>query len=88
MSVAPEWHGFGVWGESLVHVGPVRIVWATPLVTLKCPAHPTPFWSQNCGFATAVVPGEPALDSSSSGAFSSLESRLPLASDWYPLDHW
>src|SRR5207244_7509348 len=48
--------------------------------TLKWPAHPVPFMFQNCGLTTAVVPGAATL--SSSGAFNSLESRLPVASDW------
>src|SRR6267378_2214463 len=46
---------------------------------LKWPAQLTPFMSQNCGLAIAVVPGAEEL--SSSGALSSFESRLPLASD-------
>src|SRR5712671_3020840 len=53
--------------------------------TLKWPAQPVLFMSQNCGFATADVPTAAVL--SSSGAFSSLESKLPVASDWYPPVH-
>src|SRR2546422_6256361 len=54
-------------------------VGAATATTLKEPAQPTLFMFQNCLAAIAVVPGAVAL--SSSGALSSLESRLPLASD-------
>ena len=77
--MTPEWQGLGVCGDSFVQVGSKRIVWAGPLATLKWPAQPVPFWSQNCGLAMLVVAG--ALESSSSGALSSLDSRLPLASE-------
>ena len=77
--MTPEWQGLGVCGTSLVQVGSNRMVWAGPLATLKWPAQPVPFWSQNCGLAMLAVAG--AELSSSSGALSSLDSRLPLASE-------
>src|SRR6266850_494484 len=65
--------------EMLVHAGPVTIVWAAEFVTVKCPAQFVKFMSQNWGLAAEPLPG--ADEACSSGAFSSLESRLPLASD-------
>ena len=52
-----------------------------PLVTVrvKFPAQLVPFMFQNWIPAPLVVPGEPYA--CSLGAFSSLESRLPVASD-------
>src|SRR5713101_538625 len=80
VSVTPEWQPAGVCGERSVQAGPRVIVWpAAAFVTLKCPAQFAPFMSQNCGFATDVLAG--AAQFSSSGAFSSLDSRLPVASD-------
>jgi len=80
VSETPEWQPAGVSGDRSVHAGARRIVCPTAaLVTVKCPEHVTPFWSQNCGFATEAVPG--AEYSCSSGARSSLETKLPLASE-------
>src|SRR5207244_3928070 len=73
-------HPAGATGERSVHVGRSRTVCPAALfVTLKWPAQFTPFMSQNCGLAAFVVPG--ADQSCSSGALSSLERRLLLASD-------
>ena len=53
----------------------------SPFVTvrLKWPLQDAPFWSQNAIPAGLVVPG--AEYSCSAGGFSSLERRLPVASD-------
>src|SRR5260370_24198615 len=50
------------------------------IASVKSPAQLVPFRFWNCGLARLVVPGDEY--SCSSGGFSSLESRLPLASDW------
>src|SRR6266850_3455647 len=82
-SLTPVWQPAGVCTppgfEMFVHAGPMTIVWAAEFVTVKCPAQFVKFMSQNWGLAAEPVPGDD--ESCSSGAFSSLERRLPLASD-------
>src|SRR2546427_5290845 len=85
VSFTPVWQPAGVFGKRLVHAGPARTFCAGALfVTVKWPEQPLPprpvlFWSQNWGFAREVV--EPGVFSISSGGLSSLERRLPFASD-------
>src|SRR5882762_11581136 len=79
-SLTPVWQPAGVMTppgfEMFVQGGARMMVWAAEFVTVKCPAQFVKFISQNWGLATAPVPG--AEDDCSSGALSSLESRLPL----------
>src|SRR5207237_6513969 len=96
---APAKHGLGpmVGSMKLSHLtevsstphGPLPPLCFSPLgpspeitLTVKCPAQLVPFMFQNCRGAVLVVPGRDS--SCSSGAFSSFDSRLPLASDEYP----